>query len=45
MASPSGSMTGLILIAAIGFGIAAAFMSILYRIRREAAIVESLVGE
>ena len=45
MASPSGSKTGLILIAAIGFGIAAAFMSILYLKSREAAIVESLVGE
>ena len=45
MASPSGSKTGLILIAAIGFGIAAAFMSILYLKSREAAIVESLAGE
>ena len=45
MASPTGSKTGLILIAAIGFGIAAAFMSILYLKSREAAIVESLVGE
>ena len=45
MASPSGSKTGLILIAAIGFGIAAAFMSILYLKSREAAIVKSLAGE
>ena len=45
MTSPSGGKTGLILIAAIGFGIAAAFMSILYLKSREAAIVESLVGE
>jgi len=45
MASPSGSKTGLILIAAIGFGIAAAFMSILYLKSREAAIVKSLEGE
>lgn len=45
MASPGGSKTGLILIAAVGFGIAAAFMSILYLKSREAAIVESLVGE
>ena len=45
MDSPSGSKTGLILIAAIGFGIAAAFMSILYLKSREAAIVKSLAGE
>jgi len=45
MASPSGSKAGLILIAAIGFGIAAAFMSILYLKSREAAIVKSLAGE
>jgi pilus assembly protein CpaB len=38
MASPSGSKTGLILITAIGFGIAAAFMSILYLKSREATI-------
>ena len=45
MASPSGAKTGMIFIASIGFGIAAAILSFLYLKSREAAIVASLAGE
>lgn len=45
MASPSGARTGLIFILSIGFGIAAAVLSMLYLKSREAAIVASLAGE
>ncbi|HKK16548.1 MAG TPA: Flp pilus assembly protein CpaB, partial [Gammaproteobacteria bacterium] len=45
MATPSGARTGLIFILAIGFGIVAAVLSMLYLKSREAAIVASLAGE
>jgi Flp pilus assembly protein CpaB len=45
MASASGTKTGLIFILSIGFGIAAAVLSVLYLKSREAAIVASLAGE
>lgn len=45
MASASGTKTGLIFILSIGFGIAAAGLSVLYLKSREAAIVASLAGE
>ncbi len=45
MASPSGSKTGTIFIASIGFGIAAVVLSVLYLKSREAAIIASLAGE
>ena len=45
MASASGTKTGLIFILSIGFGIAAAVLSVLYLKNREAAIMAGLAGE
>ena len=45
MASASGTKTGLIFILSVGFGIAAAVLSVLYLKNREAAIVSKLAGE
>jgi pilus assembly protein CpaB len=45
MAANGGSKTVMLLLGAIGFGIAAAILSVLYLKSREAAIVRSLKGE
>jgi len=45
MASASGSKTLMLLMGAIGFGIAAAILSVLYLQSREAAILKSLKGD
>ena len=45
MASPSGAKTGMLFFASIGFGIAAAVLSVLYLKSREAAIIASLAGD
>ena len=45
MAETSGSKSGMMLISAILFGLVAAGLSVLYLNAREAAIIESLIGE
>lgn len=45
MASASGSKTLMLLVGAIGFGIAAAILSVVYLKSREAAIIKSLKGD
>ncbi|MBI4005105.1 MAG: Flp pilus assembly protein CpaB [Gammaproteobacteria bacterium] len=45
MAAPSGTKTGMLFIGAIGFGIAAAILSVVYLKSREAAIIASIKGE
>jgi len=45
MASPTGTKTGMLFIGAVGFGIAAAILSVVYLKSREAAIIASLKGE
>ncbi|MBL1141272.1 MAG: Flp pilus assembly protein CpaB [Proteobacteria bacterium] len=45
MASPSGAKTGTVFIASIVFGIAAAFLSVMYLKSKEAALIASLAGD